>query len=144
MWNGWTIFLLNVELFSVSLVMIVSSAQPHGQKLAKAHFVTNCYNHYSNILTAMMSMELFKHLDSNDEYGTLGGPTVPPLDVLVLDPAIAIKHKLVAQKTRLCSNGSQQVQGIDYEESYAPTVLPSLIRTVVAVVCNLAYLGLTI
>ena len=93
---------------------------------------------------------LFKHLDSNNEYGSFGIPQIPPPDVTVLNLVLALKHKLdkfahlIERKVHLCVNGSQQIEGLDYEESYAPTVLAMSIWIVVACACEYLYLGLTL
>ena len=74
-------------------------------------------------------MSLFKHLDKNATYGTLGLPVKPLVGKTVLDPVLAIKHKLdefnrlEERKVRLCAHGGQQLPGLDYDESKAPAIL---------------------
>jgi hypothetical protein len=41
------------------------------------------------------------------------------------------------RKTRICVNGSVQIQGRDYEESYTPTLLAPSTKILIAVVCDL-------
>jgi hypothetical protein len=42
-----------------------------------------------------------------------------------------------APKTRICVNGSVQIQGRDYEESYTPTLLAPSTKILIAVACYL-------
>jgi len=71
----------------------------------------------------------------------------PPVDVMVLDPMLALKHKLdeflhlVERKVQLCVNSSQQIEGLDYDESYAPTILAASICILVVVACEYTYVG---
>jgi hypothetical protein len=72
---------------------------------------------------------LFKHLNGCLQYGTYGMPQIPPADVIVLPTMLALRNKLDSQsrldecKVCMCVNGSQQIQGLDYDESYAPAIL---------------------
>ena len=75
---------------------------------------------------------LFNHLDScltYGTYGTYGLPGFPPSGVTVLPGVLALRNKmnelgqLEKRQVRWCMNGSMQIQGLDYEESYAPTVM---------------------
>ena len=58
---------------------------------------------------------LFKHLDKNASYGTLGLPIIPQVGKTILDPIMALKHKLdefnrlEERKLRLCAHGGQQL-----------------------------------
>ena len=88
---------------------------------------------------------LFKHLNSCLNYGTYGLPQRPPKGVTILDTVLALRNKLDEynrldeRKVRMCANGSQQSQGIDYDEAYAPAILSITIRVEIAL-CN--HLGL--
>jgi hypothetical protein len=72
---------------------------------------------------------LFKHLDGCLQYGTYGLPQVAPSDFVILPTVLALHNKLDAQnrlderKVRMCANGSKQIQGLDYDELYAPAIL---------------------
>jgi hypothetical protein len=56
---------------------------------------------------------------------------------------VALKHKLdeynrlFEQKVRLCAHGGHQIAGLDYEESYAPTILATSFRLTVVLACHL-------
>ena len=86
---------------------------------------------------------LFKHLDSNQGYGTFAAPCIPPPGACVLDAILAIKHKtdeynrLVERKLRLCAHGGQQIAGVDYDESYAPAILATSFRLCIVMACHL-------
>jgi hypothetical protein len=94
--------------------------------------------HWSGALKSPFKREwldgLFKHLDSCLEYGTYGLPQVPPSNVVVLPTVLALRNKLDAhnrldeRKVRMCADGSKQVQGLDYDESYAPAILGTTLR----------------
>jgi hypothetical protein len=74
---------------------------------------------------------VFKHLDGCLQYGTYGLPQhqVPPADVVALPAFLALRNKLDSQnrldkrKVRMCADGSKQIQGLDYDKSYAPAIL---------------------
>ena len=86
---------------------------------------------------------LFKHLNNCHNIGTYGLPAFPPPGVTVIDAVLAIMHKLdsagwlLEHKVRCCVNGSQQVQGLDYDESYAATILAMSCRILIALCCGL-------
>jgi hypothetical protein len=82
---------------------------------------------------------MFKHLlNSCLQYGTYGLPQVPPSNVVVLPTVLALRNKLDAQnrlgerKVRMCANGSKQIQGLDYDKSYAPAILGTTLRVQLA------------
>jgi hypothetical protein len=113
-----------------------------------------CPRHWGEVLKGPYVKEwkeaLFSHLDSNDSYGSFGPPSVPPSDVTVLDAVLALKHKLDElgrldeRKVRMCVNGSQQVEGIDYSDSYAPTVSATAMRIMIAITAKLSHLGVSL
>jgi hypothetical protein len=81
---------------------------------------------------------LFKHLDGCLEYGTYGLPQIPPSAVVVLPTVLALRNKLDAdsrldeRKVCMCADGSKQMQGLDYDQSYAPAILGTTIRIQIA------------
>ena len=66
---------------------------------------------------------LYKHLDKNAVYGTFGLLVIPTVGKTVLDPIMAIKHKLDEfncledRNVQLCAHGGQQLPGLNYDES---------------------------
>jgi hypothetical protein len=88
----------------------------------------------------------YKHLDSCYALGTYGCPKVPPADATVLPAVVVLKLVLnqlkqaAAHKIRVCVNGGLQIQGKDYDESYAHTILSQSLKIIVAVGCCLAWL----
>jgi hypothetical protein len=81
---------------------------------------------------------MFKHLDSCYAIGTFGPPRIPPSNVTVLPAVIVLKmivnavKQIDAHKVRICAHGGHQVQGRDFEESFALTVLGRSIKIAVA------------
>jgi hypothetical protein len=73
--------------------------------------------------------------------GTYGCPTIPPPGATILPAVIVLKLVLnqlkqaAARKTRICVNGSVQIQGRDYEESYTPTLLAPSTKILIAIAC---------
>jgi hypothetical protein len=88
---------------------------------------------------------MYKHLDSCYAVGTFGRPKIPPSNVTVLPAVIVLKmvinavKQINAHKVRICAHGGHQVQGRDFEESFAHTVLGRSIKIGVAVACFLAW-----
>jgi Reverse transcriptase (RNA-dependent DNA polymerase) len=88
---------------------------------------------------------LFMHLDSCHAIGTFGAPTLPPHGVTVLPAVLVLKHvvnsakQVDERKVRLCVNGSYQVKGIDYTESFAPTILAMSIKVFLAIAMYMQY-----
>jgi hypothetical protein len=86
---------------------------------------------------------LFSHLDNCHSIGTFGPPTLPPQNVTVLPAVLVLKHVLNTnkqideRKVRLCVNGSFQRKGIDYQESFAPTILAISIKVFIAIALHL-------
>jgi hypothetical protein len=86
---------------------------------------------------------LFTHLASCYSMGTYGCPTIPPPGAMILPAVIVFKLVLTqlkqatARKTRICVNGSVQIQGRDYKESYTPTLLAPSTKILIAVACYL-------
>jgi hypothetical protein len=87
---------------------------------------------------------LFNHLSSCYSMGTYGCPTIPPPGATILPAVIVLKLVLnqlkqaAARKTsRICVNGSVQIQGRDYEESYTPILLAPLTKILIAIACYL-------
>jgi hypothetical protein len=73
---------------------------------------------------------MYKHLDSCYSVGTFSPPRIQPSDVTMLLPAVIVLKMIVnavkqinAHKVRICAHGGHQVQGWDFEESFAHTVL---------------------
>ena len=72
---------------------------------------------------------MFKHLDSCYAIGTFGPPRIPPPEVTVLPAVIVLKmvinavKQINAHKVRVCVHSGHQVQGHDFEELFAHTVL---------------------
>ncbi len=87
---------------------------------------------------------LFSHLDNCHQIGTYGPPQFPPVGVTIL-PAVllVLKHVLNSnrqidkRKVRLWVNGSYQRRGIDFLESFAPTILAISIKVFIAVALHL-------
>jgi hypothetical protein len=66
------------------------------------------------------------------------GATILPV-VIVLKLVLNQLKQAAARKTRICLNGSVQIQGRDYEESYTPTLLAPSTKTIIAVACYLTW-----
>jgi hypothetical protein len=87
----------------------------------------------------------FKHLDSCYALGTYGCPKLPPADATVLPAVVVLKLVLnqlkqaAARKIRVCVNGGLQIQGKDYDESYAHTILSQSLKIIIAVGCCLRW-----
>ena len=83
---------------------------------------------------------LFSHLDNCHSIGTFGPPSVPPHDVTLLPAVLVLKHVLNTakqindRKVRLCVNGSFQIKGVDYTESFTPTILAMFIKVLLATI----------
>jgi hypothetical protein len=75
--------------------------------------------------------------------GTYGCPTIPPPGATILPAVIVLKLVLnqlkqaAMRKTRICVNGSVQIQGRDYEKPYTPTLLAPSTKILIAVACYL-------
>jgi hypothetical protein len=88
----------------------------------------------------------YKHLDSCYVLGTYGCLNIPPADATVLPAVVVLKLVLyqlkqaAAHKICVCVNGGLQIQGKDYDESYAHTILSQLLKIIVTVGCCLAWL----
>jgi hypothetical protein len=86
---------------------------------------------------------LFTHLSSCYSVGTYGCPTIPPPGATILPAVIVLRLVLTqlkqatARKRRICVNGSVQIQGRDYEESFMPTLLAPSTKILIAVACYL-------
>ena len=58
--------------------------------------------------------------------------------MVILPCVLALRNKLDAQnhlderKVRMCADGSKQIQGLDYDESYAPAILSTTLRVQIA------------
>jgi hypothetical protein len=84
---------------------------------------------------------MFKHLDSCYAVCTFRPPKVPPSNVTVLPAVIVLKmivnavKQINAHKVRICAHGGHQVQGRDFKESFAHTVLGQSIKISVAISC---------
>jgi Reverse transcriptase (RNA-dependent DNA polymerase) len=89
---------------------------------------------------------MFKHLDSCYAIGTFGPPKIPPSNVTVLPAVIVLKmivnavKQINAHKVRICAHGGHQVQGWDFEESFAHTVLSQSIKIAVAIASFLGWI----
>jgi hypothetical protein len=87
----------------------------------------------------------YKHLDSCYALGTYGSPQIPPGEATVLPAVVVLKLVLnqlkqaAAHKIRVCVHGGLQIQGKDYEESYAHTILSQSLKIMVAVGCCLGW-----
>jgi hypothetical protein len=77
--------------------------------------------------------------------GTYGCPTIPPPGATILPAVVVLKlvltqlEQAAVRKTRICVNGSVQIQGHDYEESYTPTLLAPSTKILIAVACYLKW-----
>jgi hypothetical protein len=86
---------------------------------------------------------LFGHFASCYSMGTYGCPMIPPPGATILPAVIVLKLVLTqlkqaaVRKTRVCVNGSVQIQGRDYEESYTPTLLAPSTKILISVACYL-------
>jgi hypothetical protein len=80
-------------------------------------------------------------LSSCYSMGTYGCPTIPPPGATILPTVIVLQlvftqlKQAAVRKTRVCVNGSVQIQGRDYEESYTPMSLAPLTKILIAVAC---------
>jgi hypothetical protein len=79
--------------------------------------------------------------------GTYGCPKIPPPDATVLPAVVVLKLVLnqlkqaAAHKIRICVHGGMQIQGKDFDESYAHTsILSHSLKIIVAVACCLDWL----
>jgi hypothetical protein len=88
----------------------------------------------------------YQHLDSCYALGTYGPPKLPPADATVLPAVVVLKIVLnqlkqaAARKIRICVNGGLQIQGQDYDESYAHTILSQSLKIIIAVACCLSWM----
>ena len=86
---------------------------------------------------------LFDHLEKCYINGTYGIPTIPPPGASVIPPVIVLKHLLNVvkqideRKIRVCCNDSKQVQGVDFEESFASALLALTMALFFAIVGSL-------
>ena len=82
---------------------------------------------------------LFCHLHKFHSIETFGAPGLPPHDATLLPAVLVLKHvvnsakQINDRKVRLCVNGSYQVKGVDYTESFAPTILAMSIKVFLAI-----------
>jgi hypothetical protein len=76
-------------------------------------------------------------------YGCLA---LPPPGATVLPAVVVLKLVLnqlkqaAADKICVCINGGLEIQGKDYEESYAHTILTPSLKIILAVACCLTWL----
>jgi hypothetical protein len=83
------------------------------------------------------------HLSSCYDLGTYGCPQLPPPGATVLPAVVVLKLVLnrlkqeAAHKIRVCVHGGHQIQGRDYEESYAHPILSPSLKIIIAVSCCL-------
>ena len=88
----------------------------------------------------------FNHLDSCHAIGTFGFPDFPPSGVTTIPAVVVLKHvtnsskQISERKIRVCVDGSRQVKGIDFTESFAATILAMSIKIFIAVCMHLALL----
>jgi hypothetical protein len=86
---------------------------------------------------------LFGHITSCYSLGTYGCPTIPPPGSTILPAVIVLKLVLTqlkqaaVRKTQICVNGSVQIQGREYEESYTSALLALSTKILIAVACYL-------
>ena len=58
--------------------------------------------------------------------------------MVILPCVLALRNKLDSQnhldkrKVRICADGSKQIQGLDYDEAYAPAILSTTLRVQIA------------
>jgi hypothetical protein len=120
---------------------LVSSIHPNQMETCPSSFGRAMQD---PIHRAQWRESLFSHLARCYSMGTYGCPTIPPPGAMILPAVIVLKLVLTQlkqatlRKTRVCVNGSVQIQGRDYEESYTPTLLlaPST-KILLAVACYL-------
>ena len=97
--------------------------------------------HHGEWITAF-----YKHLDSCYALGTYGCPKIPPADATVLPAVVVLKIVLnqlkqaAAHNICVCVHGGLQIQGKDYDKSYAHTILSQSLKIIVAVSCCLAWM----
>ena len=88
---------------------------------------------------------MFKHLDSCYAIGTFGPPRIPPPNGTVLPAVIVLKmvvnafKQISTHKVRICVHGGHQIQGRDFDESFAHTVLGRPIKICVAIAYYLVW-----
>jgi hypothetical protein len=126
----------SIDAFDTSRFRLVGSIAGSSD----AHLVTP--KHWGIAMKSPFKREwldgLFKHIDGCLQYGTYGLPQVPPESVVILPTVLALRNKLDANsrldehKVRMCANGSKQIQGLDYDESYAPAILGTTLHIQIA------------
>ena len=84
---------------------------------------------------------LYDHLEKcyrNEMYRI---PQEPPPGVRKIPPVIVLNHllnimkQIDGRKIRVCVNGSKQIQGIEYQESFASALLGLTINLFIAIAC---------
>ena len=84
---------------------------------------------------------LYSHLVKCYNMGTYGIPQVAPPGARVIPPVRALKllrntlKQIDERKVRVCVNGSQQTQGIDFQESFAAALLGMTFNLFIALAC---------
>ena len=84
---------------------------------------------------------LYDHLEKCYINGTYSIPNIPPPGARVIPPVRALKHlhnvvkQIDERKVRVCVNGSKQIQGLDYQESYAAALLKITLNLFIAICC---------
>jgi len=164
-WQAWSLLRLARWLTWVSFLILVATFPLLTQCSLLSHFASNALdwlglwnNDFIGEFTCPDSIELC-FISCFDDDNTSGKCRYfwqlfffyckwwNRLRMSVLDPVIAVKHKLdeflclVERKVRLCVNSSQQIEGLDYDELYAPTTLAASIRILVVVSCEYTYIG---
>ncbi len=86
---------------------------------------------------------LFQRLDNFHAIGTYGPRRLPPTNVTVLPAVLVLKHvinsnkKIYERNEQMCVNGSYQVKGVDFTESFAPTISAISIKVNIGVAIHL-------
>ena len=84
---------------------------------------------------------LFTHRVKCYNMGTYGIPQVAPSGARVIPPVRALKllrntvKQIDERNVRVCVNGSQQTQGIDFQESFAAELLGMTFNFFIALAC---------
>jgi hypothetical protein len=150
----WSLFLDDASPSKLRQATRLLDQDPHVSEyvcsISPDTHVPNCPKHWHHALKdpvyrGQWIEAMYKHLDSCYALGTYGCPSIPPKGATVLPAVIVLKLVVNAlkqidnHKVRICVHGGHQVQGRDYDESYAHTILAQSLKTCVAVGCYLGW-----
>ena len=111
------------DFFQVGITSISNMSDP--SKKCPVNWKMAMQNHDAGL----WKEALYSHLVKCYNMGTYGIPQVPPPGARVIPPVRTLKllrntvKQIDERKVRVCVNGSQQTQGIDFQESFAAALL---------------------